>query len=127
MTFSFTIPCRPTTKKNSGQIVMIGKFPRIFPSKQFRVWDKAAQRCLVLVRRQLPASINEPMNCAALFFRETAIGDAVGYYQALADTLETAGIVTNDRLIVSWDGSRLLKDKHSPRVEVTLTTLVDLP
>ena len=39
---------------------------------------------------------------------------------ALADALEEAGIVENDRLIVSWDGSRLLKDAATPRIEVML-------
>jgi len=29
--------------------------------------------------------------------------------------------VENDRLIVSWDGSRLLKDRDNPRVEIEIT------
>jgi len=64
--------------------------------------------------------ITDEVNCRALFYRDALRGDAVGYYQALADALEEAGIVKNDRLIVSWDGSRLLKDADIPRIEVTL-------
>jgi hypothetical protein len=45
----------------------------------------------------------------------------VGYYQGLADLLESRGILANDKHIVSWDGSRLLKDAARPRVELILT------
>jgi len=38
--------------------------------------------------------------------------------QAVADALEHAGVVVNDRLIVSWDGSRLSKDAVRRRVEL---------
>jgi hypothetical protein len=55
-----------------------------------------------------------------LFYRDAERGDAVGYYQGLADLLEKRGVVANDRLIMSWDGSRLLKDSANPRVELTL-------
>ena len=126
MIFEFTLNCAPTTKKNSGQIVMVGKFPRIFPSKKYREFNLAAQRELVLIRRRLESPIDVPVNCAALFYRQTNIGDLVGYLQAIADTMEEAGIVTNDRLVTQWDGSRLLKDQHRPRIEVTLTTLAEM-
>jgi Holliday junction resolvase RusA-like endonuclease len=43
--------------------------------------------------------------------------------QALADTLEAAGVVPDDKYIAAWDGSRLLKDAADPRVEVTLTPM----
>ena len=41
----------------------------------------------------------------------------------VADALEEAGVVLNDSLIASWDGSRLLKDAANPRVEITLEEL----
>ena len=66
--------------------------------------------------------IARPVNCAALFYRDALRGDAVGFYQGLADVLEKAGIVENDKFIVSWDGSRLRKDAARPRVELVLTT-----
>ena len=53
------------------------------------------------------------------------IGDAVGYYQAVADWLELAGALVNDKWIVSWDGSGMRKDQACPRVEVTLTEVFD--
>jgi hypothetical protein len=63
------------------------------------------------------------VNCEARIYRDRNTGDAVGYYQAIADTLEKIGIVENDRLIVAWDGTRLLKDAENPRVEVTLSAV----
>lgn len=102
---------------------MMGKIPRIFPSKAYREWDKAVRGQLLMVRQTMAAPFNVPVSCCALFYRETAIGDSCGFYQALGDSLEAAGIVTNDRLIEHWDGSRLLKDKLNPRVVVTLNPI----
>ncbi len=43
--------------------------------------------------------------------------------EGLADILEAAGIVEDDKWIVSWDGSRLEVDHKRPRVEVELSTV----
>lgn len=41
--------------------------------------------------------------------------------EATADILEAAGIIANDRNIVSWDGSRIAGvDGKNPRVEIEL-------
>lgn len=124
MKICFTIPGAPRTKKNSGRIVRAGGRARMLPSKQVVEWNRAAQLHLIPVLQQLswhPNGITDEVNCCALFYRHALVGDAVGFYQALADALEEAGIVENDRLIVSWDGSRMLKDAANPRIEVTLT------
>ena len=121
MTINFTIPGAPRTKKNSGWRTKQGKQ---MPSHAFLAWNKDAQLWLVDTRRKwdgLP--LEGPVNCAAAFYRDAERGDAVGYYQALADALEEAQIVENDALIVSWDGSRMLKDAANPRIEVELRIL----
>jgi hypothetical protein len=118
---TFTIHGAPRTKKNHGRTVTVRGKPLHLPSDAYTAWDRSAQFLLIPVRRQLGQPIAEPINCAALFYREAAIGDAVGYYQALADTPQKARIVVDDRLIVSWDGSRMLKDEKHPRVEVALS------
>lgn len=123
---SFTIPGAPRTKKNHSVIVKDRKTgtPRVIPSKQFRDWDDAAQLHLAVIRSSSNAgTIQRPVNCMAIFYRDRDVGDAVNYYQALADALEDARIVHDDYLIVSWDGSRLLKDTDNPRIEVTLTEI----
>jgi hypothetical protein len=65
----------------------------------------------------------QPLNCTAIFYRDANRGDAVGYYQGLADALEKAGIVADDKWIVQWDGSRLAKDADWPRIDVVLTAI----
>jgi hypothetical protein len=96
------------------------------PSAAYSAWDRMAQ--LQLAKWRSERATNRtfscwivPCNVKALFYREALVGDAAGFYQALADTLEKGGIVENDRLIVSWDGSRLFKDADNPRVEVEIT------
>lgn len=116
------IPGPPRTKKNHGRIIRAGGRVRMIPSAPFEEWNKTAQIYLRMARIQ---TITQPVNCCAMFYREKSIGDAVGFFQALADALEEAGIVENDRLIVSWDGSRMRKDAKNPRIEVTLTLLVE--
>lgn len=120
---TFTILGAPRTKKNHGRRIKRGR--RIFhvPSQACTDWTGIA---VLQLRSQLacvawPApTLQGPVNVRALFYRDANRGDAVGYYQALADALEAAGVVENDRLCVSWDGSRLLLDRARPRIEVTL-------
>lgn len=120
------VPGPPRTKKNHGRLIKVGGQPRMLPSKPWSDWCK---RVAPALERAMKAAgvppISQPCNCSATFFREVATGDAVGFYQGLADVLEHGGVVANDRFIVSWDGSRLAKDRDRPRVEVTLTMLED--
>lgn len=123
------IPYAPRTKKTHNQIVRTQGLLRILPSKAWRLWQQAA---VPFIKRQLAEQIEEirsvlplkvPLNCAAVFYRDRTLGDAVGYYQGLADLLETAGVVANDQWIYSWDGSRLELDRQKPRTELVLTFL----
>ncbi len=116
--FSAVIDAAPRTKKTSQRIVRAGRFPKILQSEAYLAWNMIAK--LQLIKDRPASPLDVPMNCRATFYRESLTGDAVGYYQALADTLENAGIITNDKLIVSWDGSRLQKDAAYPRVVVIL-------
>lgn len=119
MIWSAIILGPPRTKKTSAQLVRAGFRPRILPSKAFREWNKTwAQPQLIRARPETP--IQCAVNCRAIFYREALRGDAVGFYQALADALQDAGVVVNDAQIVSWDGSRMLKDAINPRIEVIL-------
>ncbi len=119
-----TILGAPRTKKNHGFRTKQG---HQMPSAAYSAWDRMAQLQLAKWRAHPIRQhwlVTTPCNITAIFYRETLVGDAVGFYQALADTLEKAGILENDRLIVSWDGSRLLKDAKNPRVEVEITEAI---
>lgn len=126
MILRLTIPGAPRTKKNHGQIVRIGNRPAMLPSKQWRAWCSAVEPRIRSAMASAGLSpISTPVNCSAVFYRDASRGDAVGYYQGLADVLEKAGVVTNDVVIATWDGSRLRKDAANPRVELELTPAKD--
>ncbi len=129
MAFRFTVTGAPRTKKNSGQMVpaisQAGKaFVRVVPSEAYRKWHKQAEPQLQVfkIQQRIPA-IDTPVNVAAIFYRDVDTGDAVGYYQGLADALQKAEILLDDKFITQWDGSRMLKDARNPRIEVTITVL----
>ena len=136
---SFVLPVTPRTKKNSREHVTkrakTGNMITVpLPSKvyrkmadEIRIWALTSS-VLDPLRKAGPYGyatlwLAQPLNCAAIFYREKNIGDAVGYYQALADALESAGIVADDKWITQWDGSRLAKDAKRSRIEVTLTAI----
>ena len=120
------VPGPPRTKKNSGRIVPRGGRHIILPSEAWQTWCNAVVPQLrAALARSGVRPIERPVNCAALFYRDAARGDAVGFYQGLADLLQHAGAVKDDKWITAWDGSRLLKDASRPRVELVLTPIGD--
>lgn len=121
----FIIQGAPRTKKNSNIVTTKGKHPRVLPSAAFSKWNRIAQMELARVRAKYTGfPIAVEINVRALFYRDAERGDAVGYYQALADALQEGGILIDDKYAVSWDGSRLLVDKENPRVEVQITEVL---
>jgi hypothetical protein len=141
---AFTIAGPPRTKKTSNRIVQIrakggGRgFTKILPSEAHEAWFKAAMQQAPGIRAALlRAGVRLPLagllNVRAMFYRDRLSGDATGFYQGLADWLQEprankdgktirqgAGIIRDDAQIVSWDGSRLLKDAARPRIEVQI-------
>lgn len=119
---SFVIHGPPVTKKNSARIARRKDgTPFVLPSSQAAKWSRIAiQQLIVQKPRGLWPAIAVPVNCRALVYRERRVGDLLNYLQAIADALEDAGVVVDDKLCVAWDGSRLMHDKLRPRVEITL-------
>lgn len=123
MNWHLVVSGAPRTKKNHGSVIQRGRSRFHIPSAAWTAWTAGAT---ILVNgapmglRLARALIATPVNCRALFYRDANRGDAVGYYQGLADLLEKRQVVEDDVLIVSWDGSRLLKDTANPRVELVL-------
>lgn len=116
----------PRTKKTHNRIVRVKGRPIVLPSKANETWSRTAvlQLQAQYRRQSLAAKLAvlkcDPVNVRAVFYRDANRGDLIGYMQALADVLEASGVVENDRLIVSWDGTRMLVDKARPRIEVTI-------
>ena len=114
---------RPATKKNSGQIVRVGRFRKLLPSKAFIVYEGKALEQLkdydtlhftgslqLTVRYYLPDRMWWP--------------DLIGLLQATSDILQKAGIYDDDKYIVSYDGSCIAGlDKENPRCEIEIKEL----
>ena len=112
----------PRTKKTSNRVVRAGSFTKVLPSEAFTRWEAMAvpQMRIAWAGRQ---PVTYPVNVRAVFYRDANRGDLIGYMQALADALETAGVLENDKYVLSWDGSRLRVDRERPRVEVEIEAM----
>lgn len=124
---TFIIEGPPRTKKTSNRLVRVRGRHVVLPSKANETWARAAvlqlrAACARLLPLSMtpPTPIGVPVNCRAVFYRDANRGDLIGYMQALADALEDAFVLANDRLIVSWNGTQMLVDRARPRVVVTL-------
>jgi Holliday junction resolvase RusA-like endonuclease len=99
----------------------------LLPSKQYAEFEKEAVKQLLWKYGNMEA-IDEPINLKAIFYREANYkSDLVNYMQALQDVLVKAGILKDDnvKIVQSIDGSRVLTDKESPRIEVTIERLAE--
>ena len=130
ITPKFTLYGSPRTKKNSLRRIRRGRRTLSISSAAHERWEWIAKKSLPVARQQLIEAglklpITVPLNARVQIYREAYSGDAVGYYQAVADWLQKVGIVENDRQIRSWDGTRLQKDADLPRVEIVLEEVED--
>lgn len=124
---SFTVNERPVTKKNSGQIVMRGKYPILLPSKQYLAFEKATQPYFISVRNSV-GIINYPINMQCHFYMETHRKvDLCNLLNAVDDSMVKSGLILDDNrdIIAGHDGSRVFYDKFNPRIEITITELKD--
>lgn len=117
------IPGRPVTKKNSGRYCGPGRFR---PSAAFEAYEAVAVPVLKTQakKQRIEHPIDRPCQLWVSYYMPNRAGwpDLVGLMQATADLLEEAGILENDRLIVSWDFTRIADiDKDYPRTEIEVT------
>jgi Holliday junction resolvase RusA-like endonuclease len=141
----FVIVGPPRTKKTSNRVVTIPKkgshrcrlcgkipgFTKVLPSEAYEEWEKAAlSQCYgikaELARRGVALPLVTSVSIEALIYRQQASGDAAGYYQAIGDMLQVAGILKDDKQIEDWDGSRRLKDAIRPRVEIYISVVEEV-
>lgn len=133
-----TILGPPATKKTAQRIIYNRrtKRPMIIPSKRSKDWEANAiaqlsqatlylqDRIEVIKGKKKPTRhfvlFAGPVQVTALIYRETNRGDLHGFFQAIADALERADVIANDKLIWSWDRSRPLIDRDNPRVELAI-------
>lgn len=121
-----TILGPPRTKKNHQRIIRVKGRPVIVQAKTSEGWEASAVAQL-LSQRPInrgfwePATV--PVSLRALIYRDRNVGDLGNYLASVCDALERAGVVVNDRLIQSFDGSRLCIDRKNPRIELEITPM----
>jgi Holliday junction resolvase RusA-like endonuclease len=119
-----TILGAPVTKSNSQRIFRgKGGRPHVAQSAAYVAWECSALAQLACL--PLGPRTTIPVSLRATFYRAKRTGDLGNFLKALCDVIERAGIVENDRLIVSFDGCRLAHDKVRPRVEFEVTEFVE--
>lgn len=118
--FECVIEVIPRTKKNSSRVMRFGKFNKIMPSKQFIAFQNDAVPQLESAMLGRPP-ITCDVNASVVFWRDALRGDPVNFYEAIADVLERARIIVDDKQILTWTGSRVAKDAARPRLHVVLT------
>ena len=116
-----TIYGQPITKKNSQIVRCVNGKPAIIQSKAYRAYEKAALRSLGQYRgRRFSGPVEVTVH---YWLKDNRRPDLNNLMAATADILEKAGIIRNDRDIVSWDGSRIMgKDKY-PRVDIYISSV----
>lgn len=122
---SFIVHGAPRTKKNHTRILRVRGRVVVAQSESHDAWANTAILQLRAKSHGLPAWIRGPVNLRARIYRERDTGDLGNYLAAICDALQAAGVVTDDREILGFDGSRLLKDAKNPRVDIVLTPLED--
>lgn len=122
---NLTIYGQPVSKKNSMQMARVnGRFFPV-PSKSYRRWMTLAKR---QVQVQVPAylfrlPITDPVHLKVLAYRHTKRKiDLSNIYAAVEDMLQKYGILKDDALVESHDGSRKFYGvpAEMARVEITI-------
>ena len=125
MRIEFTIPVRPATKKNSGQIIQVKGRSILIPSKQYKQFEKDCMPYLKQVK-DTAGIINYPVNVQCIFFTETKRKiDLPNLLNAIDDAMVQSGLLIDDNrdIIAAHDGSRVFHDKFKPRIEITITEI----
>lgn len=111
---------RPATKKNSSRVVRNGRFIRVLPSKAFVEYERMALKQIGMLGQK---TVTGPVivQCRYWLRDRRWWPDLVGLLQATSDILQSAGIIEDDKNIVSYADSKIMGlDKVNPRVEIEI-------
>lgn len=126
----FIIPGNPVIKKNSRPIYVngttgkpfLGKSPKLKEAEQAAVKELKLQ-CADIID---PLPVSYRVHIRFLFFRDSRReADLSNLCEFPQDCLQEAGILQNDHLIESLDGSRKLYDPDYPRTEIYIDEITE--
>ena len=116
------LPGSIRSKKNSKRACMVGgkhvpKRAVLLPSKAYVEWEKQARKAVMSQVVPHRAIQSGPVHVRVTAYYKGGEPDLSGILESVGDCLE--GILwEDDKQIVSWDGSRKLKDSKDPRTVV---------
>ena len=122
----FIIIGNPPIKKNSRPVHFNRKTGRVFLGKSKNL-EAAEEYALIQIQQQSqdiaePLPIQYKMHVKFLFYRgdrrNVDMDNLLAFPQ---DILQKAGIIENDCLIESYDGTRKYYDKENPRTEIFIS------
>lgn len=122
---NFTLPVAPRSKKNSGQIVMRGKYPVLIPSKAYLQFEKECLPYLYRVKQEV-GEVNYPVNIQCIFYMDARRKvDLSNLLNAVDDAMVKSGLILDDNrdIIAGHDGSRVYHDNVNPRIELEIKEL----
>lgn len=127
MTYQYTIPLPPVSKKNSQRILINRRTGRPFikPSAAYEKYEAAAMWYLNLKPR---TPIDRPCRVMTVFYMPTRRAcDLSNLMESAHDVLVKAKILADDnyKIIENVDGSRVRYDKSNPRTEIFIEELED--
>lgn len=105
-------------KKNSRRLFALGKGRKVvnLPSTSYLAWE-ADVRAFAWQNAALMPPLTCPVEVTAVCYIKGPMPDLSGALESVGDCLQ--GIIwADDKLIYSWDGSRVFHDKANPRTEL---------
>ena len=102
--------------------------PHLIQKQAFRKYERNCFDQLYKWRYEndFREAIEQKLNLKAIYYLPNRRGypDLAGLIQGTCDILEKGGIITDDKNIISFNGSKIAGiDKKNPRVEIELTVI----
>ena len=136
--FAFILYGQPATKKNSS--VIVKGHATLLPSKAYRDYAYSCRKALeVLKVHEKLQHFSMPVSLKCLYYlkNKAHYPDLIGLLQATSDiisdeyktinnkrVLHTSWVLSDDRIIKNFDGSRIVKsDTNEPKTIVIVTPL----
>lgn len=127
--FRCVIPTRCRVKKNSQKVVSVrtsaGYTKRKVNTPQYMRWRAEALPAIIRARGVAFDAIDFPVNIAFKFYFKDHQNepDLSALIEGPQDELQTCGILTNDKLVYGYDGSRKIFGDKNERTVIEIYRL----
>lgn len=118
--FSAEIPGRVGIKKNSRRLAIIRGKPMSFASKAFSVWEKVALFHIKQTKTRCSSTLRGDLHASYTFYFKNRASepDVSNCIEGVQDCLQTAGVIENDKQIVSLDAQKIINGTEMTTVKL---------